>query len=163
MDAAHDEICGGCAPERSARQLPDGIARRTFLAQSAMLAAGALLASCAGGDSITSAGGTTISSTTIKVSDYPELASVGGIALVTYNRNPLAIVRTGDATYVALSRVCPHQGSIVGATQGIFYCPGHGAQFDLTTGAWIGGQPTSNMRSYATTYDAASGTLTIGG
>jgi cytochrome b6-f complex iron-sulfur subunit len=157
----HDEICGGCGRERSDRHLPDGIARRTFLAQSAMLAAGALLAACAGADSITSAGGTTISSTTIKVSDYPALASVGGIALVTYNRNPLAVVRTGDATYVALSRVCPHQGSIVNPNGAGFLCPNHGARFS-ETGQWVGGQPTSNMRSYATTYDAASGTLTIG-
>jgi Rieske Fe-S protein len=41
-----------------------------------------------------------------------------------------------------------------------FVCPVHGATFDLN-GNWIGGQPTSNMRQYATTYDAASNTLTI--
>jgi len=42
-----------------------------------------------------------------------------------------------------------------------FLCPGHGAQFNAA-GQWVGGQRTSNMRSYSTTYDAAAGTITIG-
>jgi len=42
-----------------------------------------------------------------------------------------------------------------------FLCPNHGARF-AADGTWIGGQPTSSLRSYATSYDAASGTLTIG-
>ena len=55
----------------------------------------------------------------------------------------------------------PHQGGIVNAISGGFQCPIHGATFDQT-GNWIGGQRTSNLRSYATSYDSASGVLTIG-
>jgi len=42
-----------------------------------------------------------------------------------------------------------------------FQCVQHGAQFG-PTGAWQGGQRTSSMRSYPATYDAGSGTVTIG-
>jgi len=152
--------CGGCAPAHATEHARDGIGRRTFLAQSALLAAGALLAACAASD--VSAPGTTINSTTnIKVSDFPALASVGGIALVNFSGNPFAIVRTGDATFVTLSRICPHQGNTINPNGSGFLCPGHGARFNAS-GQWVGGQSTSNMRSYATSYDAAAGTLTIG-
>ena len=152
--------CGGCAPAHATEPVRDGIGRRTFLAQSALLAAGALLAACAAGDA--TAPGTTISSTTdIKISDFPALAAVGGIALVNVSGNPLAIVRTGDASFVTLSRICPHQGSTINPSGSGFLCPGHGARFN-STGQWVGGQSTSNMRSYATSYDAAAGTITIG-
>jgi cytochrome b6-f complex iron-sulfur subunit len=152
--------CSGCAPEHATDRARDGIGRRTFLAQSALLAAGALLAACAAGD--VSAPGTTISSASdIKLSDFPALASVGGIALVNISGNPLAIVRTGDASFVTLSRICPHQGSTINPSGSGFLCPGHGARFSAT-GQWQGGQSTSNMRSYATSYDAAAGTITIG-
>ena len=70
----------------------------------------AALAACGvSGSNVTSP--TSITSTTIKVSDYPALASVGGIALVTISGAPLAVVRTGTSTFVALSRICPHQGT----------------------------------------------------
>ena len=152
--------CGGCAPAHATEHARDGIGRRTFLAQSALLAAGALLAACAAGDATDP--GTTLNSTTdIKVSDFPALASVGGIALVNFSGNPFAIVRTGDASFVTLSRVCPHQGSIINPNGSGFLCPGHGARFSAT-GQWQGGERTSNMRSYQTTYDAAAGTLAIG-
>ena len=152
--------CGGCASVHATENDRDGIGRRTFLAQSALLAAGALLAACAAGDATSP--GTTIGSTTdIKVSDFPALASVGGIALVNVSGNPLAIVRTGDASFVTLSRICPHQGSTINPNGSGFLCPGHGARFSAT-GQWQGGERTSNMRSYATSYDAAAGTITIG-
>ena len=151
--------CGGCAPAHATEHARDGIGRRTFLAQSALFAAGALLAACAASD--VSAPGTTINSTTnIKVSDFPALASVGGIALVNFSGNPFAIVRTGDASFVTLSRICPHQGNTINPNGSGFLCPGHGARFNAS-GQWVGGQSTSNMRSYATSYDAAAGTLTI--
>jgi Rieske Fe-S protein len=160
MESTHP-TCEGCAREQATEHTRDGIGRRTFLAQTALLAAGAFLAACAASDSI-SAPGTTISSTTdIKVSDFPALASVGGIALVNVSGNPFAIVRTGETTFVTLSRICPHQGSTINPNGTGFLCPGHGARFNAT-GQWVGGQTTSNMRSYTTTYDAAAGTITIG-
>jgi cytochrome b6-f complex iron-sulfur subunit len=112
----------------------------------------------AGGDATAP---TIASGTTVNVTSHTELATVGGVALVTVSGAPLAIVRTATSSFLALSRVCPHQGSIVNVSGSGFLCPNHGAQF-TSTGTWTGGQPTSSLHSYATTYDAATGTLTIG-
>ena len=157
MERAKNHTCGGCAGART-EQPTDGIARRTFIAQSALLAAAALLAAC-GADAAMAP--STIATTTVKVSDYPALATVGGIALVSLSGSPFAVVRTADTSFVTLSRICPHQGNIVNINGSGFLCPGHGAQFSAT-GTWLGGERTSSLRSYSTTYDPTSGTLTIG-
>lgn len=156
--------CGGCGTR--AEQTPsNAIGRRTFLAQSAVLAAIAALNACGASDGALTAPDLGSSSSgsklTIKVSDQPALANVGGVALVTLAGSPFAIVRTGATTFLALSRVCPHQGSIVNRTSNGFLCPNHGAQFS-STGTWVGGQRTSSMRSYPTAYDATTDTLTVG-
>jgi nitrite reductase/ring-hydroxylating ferredoxin subunit len=158
MDAASNDACASCAGAHPTH-LADGIGRRAFIAQSALLAAGALLAAACGGDLATAP--TTISPTTPRVADYSALASVGGIALVSISGSPFAIVRTSDTSFVALSRICPHQGNIVSQSGSGFLCPGHGARFSAN-GTWVGGQPTSSLRSYATSYDATAGTITIG-
>jgi nitrite reductase/ring-hydroxylating ferredoxin subunit len=158
MDAASNDACARCAGAHRTH-LADGIGRRAFIAQSALLAAGALLAAACGGDLATAP--TTISPTTLRVADYSALASVGGIALVSISGSPFAIVRTSDTSFVALSRICPHQGNIVNQSGSGFLCPGHGARFSAN-GTWVGGQPTSSLRSYATSYDATAGTITIG-
>jgi len=159
MESATNGACGRCAGAHDSNVAADGIGRRTFLAQSALLAAGALLAAACGSEIATAP--TTVSPTTLRVSDYPALATVGGIALVTISGSPFAVVRTSATSFVALSRVCPHQGNIVNQEGNAFLCPGHGARFSAN-GTWIGGERTSNLRSYATAYDAASGTITVG-
>jgi Rieske Fe-S protein len=135
-----------------------GIGRRTFLMQSAILAAAAALAACAG------AGGPTAPSIggggTINVASYTSLANVGGIAMVNVNGAGVAVVRTGAATFIALSRTCPHQGGTIGQFGNGFQCPNHGATFN-SQGQWIGGQPASNMFAYSTLYNAVTGVLTI--
>jgi cytochrome b6-f complex iron-sulfur subunit len=80
------------------------------------------------------------------------MISIGGVAL--------AIVRTGTSSFVALSRICPHQGGIVQQSGNGFQCPVHGATFSQT-GQWVGGQRTNSLHAYATAYDATAGTLTI--
>jgi nitrite reductase/ring-hydroxylating ferredoxin subunit len=163
MNEQDTTTCGGCGE----RPLPagPGIGRRTFLAQGAVLAAVAALAACGGGGTDAGGGFPTAppltTSTTITLSDHPSLNAVGGIALLTIGGNPVALVRTGASTFVALSRVCPHQGTVVNTSGSGFLCPNHGAQFSAS-GTWQGGQPTSDMRSYPTVYNAAAGTVTIG-
>lgn len=156
--------CSGCLAAdashglRTLGPVEEGIGRRTFLVQSGILAAMAALAAC--GASTDSTAPSIPASSQIQIANYPALANVGGVALVSVGSAPLAIVRTSTTSFIALSRVCPHQGGIVNESGSRFVCPVHGATFDLN-GNWIGGQPTSNMRQYATTYDAASNTLTI--
>ena len=73
----------------------------------------------------------------------------------------LSPIDVSATSYVALSRVCPHQGGIVNRSGSGFLCPNHGAQFALS-GQWVGGQRTNSLHSYTTSFDAATGTLTIG-
>lgn len=165
-ESAHHDCDGAC----DHAQVREGLAflgaeaarldRRGFLTHSMLAAATLALAAC-GGDSITSSSSPTSVGSSIKVADYSALSAVGGIALVTLSGASLAIVRTGTETYIALSRSCPHEGAIVAASSSGFTCPRHGARFS-TTGAWQSGQRTSSMRSYTTSYDASTGTLTIG-
>lgn len=157
QDACSDATCGGCGASEPI--VGTGIDRRAFLVRSAFAAAAVALVACgaAAGDATAPAS----VSASVKVSDYPALSSVGGVALTTASGAPLAIVRTGTSTFVALSRICPHQGATVNSSSSGFTCPRHGAQFSLT-GTWLGGQRTSNLRSYPTSYDDSTATLTIG-
>ena len=83
------------------------------------------------------------------------------MATLTIGSTPIAVVRTATSSFVALSRICPHQGGGVNPVSGGFLCPLHGAQFS-DTGVWEGGQQTGNLTSYNTSYNASAGTLTIG-
>jgi Rieske Fe-S protein len=130
-----------------------------FLKRSAAVIAAAALAAC-GGDSLTSP--STVSATTLTIANNPKLATVGGVVTLNIDGSPVAVVRESTSTVAAFSLVCPHQGSTVQAQTSRFYCPGHGATFDLA-GNWTGGERTSNLHSYPVTFDSTSGTVTVGG
>ena len=153
-EASVPNECQGCALRRE--PLVD---RWTFLKQSAAAIAAIALAAC-GSDATTAP--STLTSTTISLANNPKLATVGGVVTLNVDGTPVAVVRETTTTFAAFSLICPHQGSTVQAQTTRFYCPGHGATFDLT-GKWTGGERTSNLRSYPITYDAAAGTITLGG
>jgi nitrite reductase/ring-hydroxylating ferredoxin subunit len=148
--------CEGCA--LAAREEPV-MDRLNFLKYSAASIAAMALAACGGGG-VTSP--STVSSTTISLASNPKLATVGGVVTMSIDGAPVAIVRESTSSFAAFSLICPHQGSTVEAQSTRFYCPGHGAAFNLN-GQWTGGQRTSNLRSYPTTYDSTAGTVTVGG
>ena len=161
-DARHDGDCADCpmAPNAvvSIPGGPGALDRRAFLTRAMMGAAVLALTACGASDGVTAPFSGTAS---VNINDYPALANVGGVALVTLNGSQLALVRNSTTSVLALSRVCPHQGGTINTSGGGFTCTRHGAQFNLT-GQWVGGQPTSNMRSYATTFDPGTGALSIG-
>ena len=164
LDSNERPECRGCGAatghEVASFAQDDGIGRRTFLVQSGIMAAIAALNACGslGGADVTAPN--VPANSTITVSDYPSLATVGGVAMITLGGAQLAVVRSGTSDFIALSRVCPHQGGIVNLLHNDFVCPRHGATYDLT-GQWIGGQRAGNLHQYTTSYDATSGTLTI--
>jgi Rieske Fe-S protein len=150
-----DGSCGG-------RQL----SRRAFLAETTMAAITAALTSACGDGII---GGTGITSPgfsgtlSVNVNDFPALGPVGGIARVDGGQtSPVAVVHTGTDTFQAFSMVCPHNGTTVNISGGGFRCPNHGATF-TATGAWTGGQRTSNLFELPAVYDPATGMLQITG
>ena len=139
---------------------PAPIDRRGFLEQTARLAAISVLVG-AGGCAVGSPTGPSLSQPlTLSLADYPALASSGGVQRINTGGSPIAVVNLGGGAYTALSLVCPHQGSTVQWTGSAFVCPNHGARF-ASDGHWTGGQPTSNLVEYPTSFDAAAGTVTV--
>ncbi len=138
-----------------------GMSRRDFL-ESTLMAVGvsSLVAACAGSPT----GPSSFSPFSVTVSQYPALATVGGVAVVdngSRSGTPVALVRTADASFLALSLVCPHAGVTVQPVSNGFYCPGHGATFS-SNGTNTGGPTRANLRSYTVSYDQAAGTVQVG-
>jgi len=167
--------CGGCARghgaplgreaalERAQAALEQarGLDRRELLKKGGLAAAAAMLLSACGAVGASDITGPSLGgSFTVKVSDYPSLASSGGVAAVQSPGGvPIYVENTGSG-YIALSRICPHQGGQINAFSNGFQCQVHGATFNKS-GNWIGGQPTGNMGRYNVSADA-NGNLTIG-
>ncbi len=138
----------------------DGLDRRSFLEGGVGAAVLAVLASACGRLDLTAP--TLDRELVVELGDYPALAQVGGVARIDGANIPLAVARLTETDFTALSLVCPHAGTTV-AWQDVadmFVCPLHGARFAID-GRWIGGQPTSGLVDYPTTYDAGAGTLRI--
>jgi nitrite reductase/ring-hydroxylating ferredoxin subunit len=155
-----DATCGHACPCNQTIADAGAMKRREFVALGAAALALAALTACGvGGETATSP--TTVDATGLKLSDFPALANVGGVATTTIGRTPIAIVRTGSSSFTAFSRICPHQGSTINVTSTGFRCPNHGATFN-SAGAWIGGERTRNLTEYPVQYDATAGTLTVG-
>lgn len=148
---------------------PPPLPRRDFVTKGAALSALAVLAGACGDigaifgptDAAGDTGGTTSSrEIVVRLADYPALARVGAAARITGASPPLAVVNLGNGAYAAFSLACPHQGATVQSSGGGFVCPRHGARF-AADGAWTGGQRTSSLRRYTTTYDAQAGTVRV--
>ena len=139
------------------------LARREFLTAAALAALTLLEAACGDGQIGPLVPDTTLggSSLVVTLSQFPALAGSGGLARVDGgNGRPVALARTGAATFVAFSLRCPHEGFTVSVSGNAFVCPAHGARF-TNTGTWAGGQRTSNLVTLASTYDPVAGTVTI--
>lgn len=78
--------------------------------------------------------------------DYAALKNVGGFA---YTGN-IIVIRSGENAYIALSKICTHEGCTVtynhANTQ--LPCPCHGSVFS-TTGSVVNGPAQSNLKTYS--------------
>lgn len=140
-----ERACAGC------------ITRRSFVANSAALAAAAAFFTACGDAGITGPVGIK----EIKVGEFAGLATVGTMVLVDGVR---AVKRTGTTTFAAFSRVCPHAGETVDLSGSGFLCvspPGHGSRFD-NNGTLTLGPANRDLTKLATTYDPTTDLLTIG-
>lgn len=155
--------CGSpCARREATDHDPQ---RREFLQASLLAAASLFVAACGNGvwdapkTPLTTVLGTT--GYTVRLADLPALSTVGGIATVAAGGADIALVRRALDHIDAFWMTCPHQGTTIHAQDGAFVCPNHGARFSAT-GAWTGGQQTSNLTLIPLTFDAAAGTVTLG-
>jgi Rieske Fe-S protein len=145
----------------------DCLSRREFLTKSTLAVAGAaaIVAGCGdgqiGGSGIAGPGPS--GTITLKVSTVPALAATGQLAILP-SEGRIAVKRTGATTFVAISTICTHEGSIVGITGNSFECPNHGARYDadgnVTRQPQAAGSATTLPR-YTTTYDPVTDILTI--
>ena len=139
--------------------------RRSFVIGSSLGAIAALLFSACGdgqlGDSVTEPGGGTLS-VTVDPADYPALSTVGGIARLNGTPRPVALVRSSISSYRAFSMVCPHQGTTINVVNNAtsFRCPNHGALF-ASSGAWTGGERTSNLLELTVTASPAGSSVVV--
>lgn len=161
--------CEHCriASQAPARSSAPGADRRAFLSQAVLAAAGlAVTVACGDGQIGGPLGPRSASplgeALTVRLADFPALGVIGGSARVDPGTTrPIAVTRTGPASFVALSMICPHASfrpiQIVGAG---FRCPNHGAEFD-ERGNWTGGQRTTSLLQFTVVYDAPTETLTV--
>ena len=138
------------------------VGRREFLGAATFTALTLLQSACGDGQiGGTAPDGTSGGTLVVTLSQFSALASVGGVARVDGGSGtPVALVRTGTASFTALSLVCTHEGSTVNITGAGFLCPNHGARFS-SVGVWQGGQVTTNLHSLPSTHDAVAGTVSI--
>lgn len=101
----------------------------------------------------------------VTIAAWPALANVGGVAgsVGTLNGQPIAVVRTGQASFAAFSLRCPHQGTTVQVVNSAtFRCPNHGATWGAS-GALQSNSPfrTSALAARTVTYQAGDTTLYV--
>jgi cytochrome b6-f complex iron-sulfur subunit len=139
----------------------DCLNRRDFLAKSALAAAALAIVEGCGDGQIGPTAATLGGGLTVKLSDFPGLATPGTLVNVGRAR---AVVRTGDTTFLGLSRICTHQGCEAEVVQNEIRCPCHNAVFSASGAVVRGPNTGESIRPLGTVnviYDATAGTLTI--
>jgi Rieske Fe-S protein len=146
--------------------------RRDFLAKSALAAAAFIVVEACGDGQIgapvrtVAPGGDanvpTDSNITVKLADFPGLATTGTVVAIGHER---ALVRTGASTFHGLSIICTHEQCDTDVRNNRFECPCHGSIFaadgSVIRGPNVSSPPITPLRTLATTFDAAAGTVTV--
>ncbi len=99
---------------------------------------------------------------TIKLSEHPELAQVGGFKTFNVDSSPIIVFRTGQTTFKAISMICTHQGCTVNWVNSNqqFQCPCHGSKYDKD-GKVIQGPATKDLPTYRTEYKSDTNEVII--
>jgi len=90
---------------------------------------------------------------TLGFAQFPMLAQPGGGVVVDVKDGfPIAVLRTGDGSAIALSATCTHAGCIMSVDAGAqtLHCPCHDANFS-STGAVLNGPTTIPVPVYSAT------------
>lgn len=95
----------------------------------------------------------------IPVDPTSPLAAVGGMARVSTSAGAFLIARTAEASFMALTAICTHEGCVVDRfSDQAFVCHCHGSHFS-TSGGVLRGPAGSPLRQFATQF--ADNVLTV--
>lgn len=83
--------------------------------------------------------------------DFAALKTVGGYA---YSGN-IIVIRSGETQYIALSKLCTHDGCTVNYAGSQLVCPCHSSKFD-TSGSVLQGPATTALKKYTVTVEGNS-------
>ena len=134
--------------------------RREFLIKSLLVAGGLVLTL----KSTASAGGMVVDDLVVPIGSDSPLSKVGGFQVVDSAAGKVAILRTGDSSFVAYSAKCTHKGGLIeyDAAKKEFACPKHGSTFDTATGNAAHGPADAPLPSYKAKAGTGSVTITLG-
>ena len=100
---------------------------------------------------------------TVRVADFPALATVGSVARVDGGQGPeVGVGRISDTEFVAYGLACPHQQYYVESFAGGWRCPAHDSRFSAR-GEVARGPAVSGLVSLFVSYDRRAGVLSISG
>lgn len=140
---------------------PSLLSRREFTRLAGLVCIAAACSSDDDGITAPTAAGVTINGNTMTIDVAANAVLTQGSGMVLVPQRSVLVVRTGNNQFQALSSVCTHQACTVSSFNGSqLTCPCHGSQF-ATSGAVTRGPATSALRSYPTTFDSASGTISV--
>ena len=138
VDTAVDTAAATAEADSSARVF----SRRATLITGAV-ASGALLASCAEGDS-----NVTAPEGTVEVGSASAMG-VGKAAKLTHGSTTVIVSQPSAGEYKAFSTVCTHQGCQVQVQDSNrIVCPCHGSEFAVSDGSVVHGPAESPLASY---------------
>ncbi|MEP6619482.1 MAG: Rieske 2Fe-2S domain-containing protein [bacterium] len=147
----------------------DCLSRREFLTRGTLAVAGAaaLAAGCGDGQFGPTAIVSRVTTVSLQVGSVPGLATVGQCVRVPQDGVYINVKRTAaaPAAFVAFSSICTHEQCDTAIQGNAIVCPCHDTHYDSdghVTKQPNGGGSATNLPGYATRYDAATDTLTIG-
>jgi cytochrome b6-f complex iron-sulfur subunit len=143
--------------------MPENISRRDFIKRSALgvVAGGAALSglnlkvlAAQSAKAVLKRSGEVV---TIKLSENPDIAAVGGHINIT---DDIMLIRMDESKFLAISTICRHKGCTVELEGDKFVCPCHGSEYTIT-GKVTQGPAKANLITYETAFDSEKGTITI--
>ena len=145
---------------KNCEEIVDCGGRREFIVKSLFLAGGLVLSL----KSIASASSLIVDDLVVHIDSTSPLSKVGGSVIVDSAAGKIAILRTGDSSFVAYSAKCTHKGGIVeyDPAKKEFVCPKHGSTFDAATGKSVDGPADTPLPSYKTKAGTDSVTVSLG-
>lgn len=104
----------------------------------------------------------------VRIADYPKLSGPGTIVIATIDEidfgTPVFISQVDATTFAVFSTICTHLGCSVSLpfTPGQdCFCPCHASEFSPIDGSVTRGPAPTNLKAFASTFDAGTGILSV--